>query len=138
MLNLDNEKHRAADARLRADLVIWLTTVSGSGQPQSTPVWFRWDGKEFLIFGSRNGAKTPNIRSNPHVSLHLDGDGSGGGNVIFEGTATVDADGAQADEASDYLAKYGPVIESYGWTAEGMTRDYPHVIRIAPTRVRIF
>ena len=36
--------------RLSADLIVWLTTVDASGQPQSTPVWFWWDGSTFLIY----------------------------------------------------------------------------------------
>ncbi|MGI9009224.1 MAG: hypothetical protein ACR2FU_24055 [Streptosporangiaceae bacterium] len=26
-------------------------------------MWFLWDGGEFLIYGSKNGPKTPNIRA---------------------------------------------------------------------------
>ncbi|MGI9008873.1 MAG: pyridoxamine 5'-phosphate oxidase family protein, partial [Streptosporangiaceae bacterium] len=63
MLNADNPAHAAAAARLHDEPIIWLTTVSPSGQPQSSPVWFLWDGGEFLIYGSKNGPKTPNIRA---------------------------------------------------------------------------
>jgi len=138
MLDLSNPSHTAADERLRAEQIIWLTTVNGSGQPQSSPVWFLWDGSEFLIYGSKNGPKTPNIRSNPHVSLHLDGNGAGGANVIFEGSARIDEDGPPADTVAGYAAKYRERIESYGWTMEGVASDYPHVIRVTPTRVRIW
>jgi PPOX class probable F420-dependent enzyme len=138
ILNHDNPSHVAADARLRDETIIWLTTVAKSGQPQSSPVWFLWDGAEFLIYGSKNGPKTANILSNPLVSLHLEGNGSGGGNVIFEGTATVDEAGPPASEVAGYAAKYRERIESYGWTLESMARDYPHVIRVTPTRARIW
>jgi len=56
MLNLDNPKH-AADARLRAETIIWLTTVTPAGQPRSSAVWFGWDGSEFLIYGSAAGPR---------------------------------------------------------------------------------
>jgi predicted pyridoxine 5'-phosphate oxidase superfamily flavin-nucleotide-binding protein len=39
ILNAENPAHAAA-GRLRAEPIIWLTTVTRSGQPQSTPVWF--------------------------------------------------------------------------------------------------
>ena len=93
MLNPDNPSHAAADARLRTETIIWLTTVDESGGPQSSPVWFLWDGAEFLIYGSKDGKKTRNISANSRVGLHLDGNGQGGGIVIFEGTATVDTSG---------------------------------------------
>jgi len=138
MLNRDNPKHVAADERLRSATIIWLTTVNGSGQPQSSPVWFLWDGTGFLIYGSKDGPKTPNIRGNAHVSLHLDGDGRGGGIVIFEGLASVEPDAPGADAVAEYLAKYGPLIDAYGWTPEQLARDYPHAIRVSPTRARIW
>jgi PPOX class probable F420-dependent enzyme len=138
ILNPDNPKHVDADQRLRKAPVIWLTTVNGAGQPQSSPVWFLWDASGFLIFGSKNGSKTPNIRANPRVSLHLDGDGNGGGNVIFEGTATVSSDGEAGAIPADYAAKYQPLIDRFGWTLDSMAADYPHVIMVTPARVRVW
>jgi PPOX class probable F420-dependent enzyme len=85
ILNQEEPAHAAAAARLRTEPIIWLTTVARSGQPQSTPVWFLWEAGEFLIYGLANGPKTRNIGSNPYVSLHLEGNGRGGANVIFEG-----------------------------------------------------
>jgi PPOX class probable F420-dependent enzyme len=138
MLNLDNPKHAAADARLRTETIIWLTTVTPAGQPQSSAVWYLWDGAEFLIYGSAKGPKTPNIESNPHVSLHLDGNGQGGGIVTFEGRARIDENGPPPGDVPDYVAKYGQRIEAYGWTFESFGRDYPHVIRVTPTRARFW
>ena len=138
MLNPDDPAHAAADVRLRAETVIWLTTVTRSGQPQSSPVWFLWNGTEFLIYGSMHGRKTRNIAANPRVDLHLDGNGQGGGIVIFEGTARLDQEGPPAATVAGFVAKYGGLIESYGWTLEGLARDYPHVIRVTPTRARIW
>ena len=138
ILDLSKPKHAAAQARLKDEPIAWLTTVSPGGQPQSTPIWFLWDGEEFVIYGSKSGPKTPNIKANPHVSLHLEGDRKGGDNVIFEGTARIDEAAAGLDGAADYLAKYGDTIKAYGWTPESMADDYPHVIRVTPSRVRIW
>ena len=138
MLNRENPKHAAAEQRLLAEPIVWLTTVNGAGQPQSSPVWFLWDGAEFLIYGSKDGPKTPNIAANPRVGLHLEGDGSGGGIVIFEGEARVVPGAPLADAVPEYVAKYGPLIDSYGWAREGFADDYPHAIRVTPTRVRIW
>lgn len=130
--------HVEAEARLKSELIIWLTTVSPAGQPQTSPVWFLWDGTEFLIYGSKTGPKTPNVRANPHVSLNLDGDGAGGGVVTVEGTARIDEAGKPPADVAGYVAKYNEKIESYGWTLEHIAEDYPHVIRVTPTRARIW
>jgi len=138
ILDLSKPQHITAEARLKEELIAWLTTVSPSGQPQSTPIWFLWDGEEFVIYGSKDGPKVPNIRANPHVGLHLEGDRKGGGNVIFEGMARIDEVAAGLSDSANYLAKYGDTINAYGWTPQSMAQDYPHVIKVTPTRVRIW
>jgi hypothetical protein len=50
VLDPSQEAHAHADRRLRSEQVAWLTTVRADGQPQSTPVWFLWDGRTFLLY----------------------------------------------------------------------------------------
>ncbi len=140
MTILDQGKptHAAAESRLQSEPIIWLTTVTPSGQPQSTPVWFLWQDGEFLIYGAAGGPKNRNITANPHVSLHLEGDGQGSGNVIFEGDAQIDPDGLSADAVPAFVGKYQSFIDSFGWTPKSFAADYPHVIRVEPTRARIW
>jgi PPOX class probable F420-dependent enzyme len=140
MTILDPEKpaHAAADGRLRDEPIAWLTAVSGSGQPQSTPVWFLWEDGEFLIYGAAHGPKTRSIEANPRVSLHLEGNGRGGANVIFEGSARLDPAGPRAADVPAYVAKYRELIAGNGWTPDSFADLYPHVIRVTPTRARIW
>ncbi|MGA2830736.1 MAG: hypothetical protein ABSF03_32005, partial [Streptosporangiaceae bacterium] len=88
--------------------------------------------------GAKSGPKNQSIESNPHVSLHLEGNARGGANVIFEGDARIDPDGPRADAVPDYVGKYREFIDSHGWTPQGFSDDYPHVIRVTPTRARIW
>jgi PPOX class probable F420-dependent enzyme len=138
ILDQDNPKHAAADQRLRSEPMVWLTTVTPAGQPQSTPVWFLWADGEFLIYGAARGPKNASIEANPHVSLHLEGNGRGRDNVIFEGRARLDPAGPRAEDVPDYVAKYQSFLDDYGWTAASFSNDYPHVIRVTPTRARIW
>jgi PPOX class probable F420-dependent enzyme len=137
-LDPSDPKHAHASERLSADLIAWLTTVDASGQPQSTPVWFWWDGSTFLVYSMDGAKKLKNIAANPRVSVHLEGNRVGGDNVIFEGTAEVVGDAPPATDVPEYVEKYGPRIESYGWTRESFAADYPHAVRITPTRARIW
>jgi PPOX class probable F420-dependent enzyme len=138
ILNPGEPAHAAAINRLQAEVIIWLTTVASSGQPQSTPVWFLWEAGEFLIYGAARGPKIRNIESNPRVSLHLEGNGRGGANVIFEGEARLEPAGPSADAMPAYMAKYRDYIDAFGWTPESFAGDYPHVIRVIPARARIW
>jgi PPOX class probable F420-dependent enzyme len=137
-IDQNNPAHAAAERRLRSDLIVWLTTVDADGQPQSTPVWFGWDGASFLIFSQPHARKLRNMRTNPRVSLHLEGNRVGGENVIFEGTAEILPGGATPLQESGYLEKYRARIESYGWTAESFAADYSDGVRITPIRARIW
>jgi PPOX class probable F420-dependent enzyme len=126
---------RAAE-RLDHEVMGWLTTVTPSGRPQSSPVWFVVLDDAIYIQSQLDAAKLRNIRANGKVSFHLDGDGAGGDVV------TIDAD-AEILEAPPpglldaYSKKYGRVIrERIRSTPEAMIDEYPTTVRFTPRRVR--
>ncbi len=137
MLDLSTVPGLRAEERLRAEVVGWLTTVSPDGQPQSSPVWFLWDGGSILLRSLAGAPRVRNIRADPKVSFHLDSDGEGGDIVTLECEARIDADGPSASEAASYRSKYDVKVREYGWTWAGFERDYPIVLRLLPTRVRL-
>ena len=57
--------------RLDTEPIIWLTTVRGNGQPQTSPVWFLRQGNDMLIYSLPDTARVDNIRSNPRVALRM-------------------------------------------------------------------
>lgn len=123
-----------AERRLRNDQIGWLTTVSPNGMPQSTPVWFLWDGETFLIFSEPGTRKLRNIRDNPKVALHLDGDGKGGDIVVVNGDARI-ADRPSADQFAAYVAKYEQGIKGLGMTTDQLAQTYSTTIRMTPSRL---
>lgn len=125
---------RAAD-RLERELIGWLVTVNGAGAPVPSPIWFWWDGEEFLIYSQPDTPKLANIAGNPRVAVHLDGDGRGGDIVIVSGTARI-GDDPPASRVPAYLAKYAHLIAAYDWTPESFAADYSVPIRVAPRRLR--
>jgi PPOX class probable F420-dependent enzyme len=125
-----------AAERLSAAPVGWLTTVAASGQPQTSYVWFHFDGQNFLIFSEAKASKIRNVAQNPKVSFHLDGDGFGG-NVL-----TLDAEAHRADEIDParteiYLAKYDHAIRNVlEMTPEEMRVRFSAALIVIPTRSR--
>ena len=124
------------EERFRTESTMWMTTVRPSGQPQPSPIWFWWDGTEFLMFSKDHTARLNNIAANPKVSLNLDGDGRGGAIVIVEGVARIDRSLPPARSVPEYITKYQEFLDSYGWTAEGFSVDYPVPVKITPTGLR--
>ena len=137
-LDANNPKHARADDKLRHEIAAWLTTVTADGQPQSTPIWFHWDGSTFLIYSQPDRPKLRNIAGNPKVSLHLVGDPDG---------EDVDHGGRHRGRSipprrrwmrlTPYVEKYRSAIEGFGWTPSSMAADYAVAIRVRPTRFRV-
>ncbi len=138
MLNLSAEASAALAERLRTESVAWITTVTAGGQPQSSPVWFLWDGSEFLVYAQPGSWKVRNIRANPRVSLHLNSDREGGQVATFEGSARIAEGHRPGHEVDAYLAKYREGIAGIGMTPEQMGAEYSTALRIAPARVRVY
>jgi PPOX class probable F420-dependent enzyme len=132
------EEQAFLEKRLGEEIVIWLTTVRPDGQPQSSPVWFVWDGERFLIYSRPGSGKIPNIRGNPRVSLNLDSDGEGGEIVTIEGTAEIDPDAPPANQVDAYVAKYLEHIRRLGTEPVPFAGTYSAALRITPTRRRVY
>jgi PPOX class probable F420-dependent enzyme len=139
-LDTSTEFGSRVERRLREEPIGWLVTVSPSGTPQPSPIWFLWDGSDsFLIYSQPDTPKLRNIQANPRVAMHLEGDGGGGDIVVLTGTAAVSAD-PPAHLVPEYLAKYGSRIrsegKSWGSTDEGFAASYSVPVRFTPSRLR--
>jgi PPOX class probable F420-dependent enzyme len=131
------EPGSAPAERLASTHLAWLTTVRRDGQPQSSYVWFHHDGRDILVASQPGAVKLRNIRANPKVSFHLDGDTDGGKVLSIEGTAEVIDGEPPPERIAGYLAKYDEVIRTrLQSTPEVLHRDYSVGISIRPTRVR--
>jgi PPOX class probable F420-dependent enzyme len=137
MIDPTTEAGLRAVTRLASEHVIWLTTVSPAGQPQTSPVWFLWTEGEILLYSRADTPRPVNIRGNARVAANFDSDGEGGDIVSIEGEARIVRERtAAADVPPTYVAKYAARLAAFGWTMESMLVDYPVEIRIRPTRVR--
>jgi len=125
----------AAATRLETDEVIWLTTVRPDGQPQSSPVWFVWDGTNVVVFSRPGAGKVANIAANPLVALHLDDRGDVV--VSVEGRAEVAAD-LRAERVAAYARKYRDGIARLGTDLDAYLGEFSVAIVIRPTRARVF
>ncbi len=136
MLDLSTAAGAAAARRLETELVVWLTTVTPAGQPQSSAVWFLWRDGELLVYSLADTPRVRNIEANPKVALHLVGDAEASDVLSIEGEARIDRSAAGPDSVPELIAKYRHLVERYGWTVEDYARGYPLAIRIRPIRFR--
>lgn len=144
--DLDDEANARAQQRLRDQTVIWLTTVTSDGQPQTSPVGFVWDGGTFLILSQPDTPKVRNLRHNPKVALHLDLDSNAELHSVLtlEGVATLHPapDGGSAaltaEESAAYVERYRESMDGAGFTPEQTFSMFSTIIRVTPTRARSY
>jgi PPOX class probable F420-dependent enzyme len=135
MLDLTTEFGARVDRHLKEQDVIWLTTVSPDGTPAPNPVWFFWDGKEFIIFSKPDSYRIRNIKMNPRVSLHLEGaDALGNNVVVVTGKATLNPH--YQFPPAGYVDKYAKYLSALSVTMEELVASYSMEIRIQPIKMR--
>ena len=135
MLDLSKERDVHVDQRLRSDPIIWLTTVRPDGRPHTIPVWFLWDGQTILVVSQPNTQKIRNLRSNPNVTLALDGTDEGGDVVVLEGKAELLEENVTELNPPGYFTKYSSSIQEMGETPENLAQSFSQPIRITPTKL---
>ena len=138
MLEIDTNTEWGARVarRLKNETIAWLTTVSASGTPQPSPVWFYWYEGNILIYSKPGQPKLRNIAHNPAVSLHFDGDGRGGDIVVITGTAAVGEQTPPADEMPGYVEKYTANFLRNKWTPTQFAQMYSVALWITPLSAR--
>ncbi|NEE00757.1 TIGR03667 family PPOX class F420-dependent oxidoreductase [Phytoactinopolyspora halotolerans] len=125
--------------RLKAEQVIWLTTVSKDGTPQPNPVWFLWTGDdEIIAYSDHKAHRLAHIEAHPQVSLHFNGTSTGGDIIVMTGRAELADDLPAPDASPQYLAKYREDMISVVGSVEQFAATYSAPIRIRITRVRGF
>lgn len=135
-IDTSNEFGARAARRLNEEMIGWLTTVSSSGAPEPSPIWFLWDGETAVIYSRPNTPKLRHIAASSKVSLSLDGDGRGGDIVILTGDAQIDEAIPPANEVPEYVAKYAKGITGIGMTPASFAAAYSVPIRFRPARLR--
>ena len=125
-----------AQARLDEDFVGWLTTVTPSGQPQTSIVWFLREGTDLLVYSRPRTGKLANLASNPRVAFTLRSDERGHTVFTMEGTAIVDESPTPSSEIPEYVEKHRDLIAENGWTPKSFAEDYSVLIKVTLTRVR--
>jgi PPOX class probable F420-dependent enzyme len=123
--------------RLETEPIGWLTTVNPDGQPQSSPIWFRWVQGELLLYSHKHAPRNRNIVDRPLVAFNLHTDAGGGDVVTMEGVARVDPAAGPVNENAPFIAKYRRQLDADGWTPEYFAAEYPVPIIVRPTRWRL-
>lgn len=129
---------RRVRRRLKAEKVVWLTTVGRDGTPQPRPVWFVWEERRgtLLIYSQREARKLAHLKRNRLVAVQFNTDVDGDDVVVITGEARIDRRALPADRRPDYLRKYRPAIRDLEMTPSTFAAEYPVPIRVRLRRLR--
>jgi PPOX class probable F420-dependent enzyme len=134
--HLPEGRRAHVEARLRANLMAWLTTVRPDGRPDSVPVWFLLrDDETVLVYSQPAKVKLRNIGHNPSVALGLDVTDVGRDIIRIAGTAEHVPGFPPADQVPEYAAKYAERIGANFGTAAQFAAQYPEALIITPSRL---
>jgi len=56
---------------LESNALAHIATIGPKGEPQSSPVWFGWDGEHILFSQTKGRQKYRNIKRNPQIALSI-------------------------------------------------------------------
>jgi PPOX class probable F420-dependent enzyme len=135
MLDVTDMRHARIDARLRSDLMMWLSTVRPDGRAHLVPVWFLWQDDLLYIF-SKPDQKIRNLEQNRSVMVGVDDTKGGNDPIMLAGDAELQKHTALPDGVHEaYSEKYGDELNNFNWTMDSMAAEYSEVIKITPSKV---
>ncbi len=123
-----------AEAALRHDPVVWLSTVRQDGRPHLVPVWFHWDGERILAFSKPNARKVQNLRDQPRVMLAVGTPGPEFDVELIEATAELPDAPAERIMPDGFGHKYRDLLRRAGLTVQRFAEVYSQPIVLRPTR----
>lgn len=112
-----------------------FSTVGADGVPHITPVWYVFDGEDFLFTAGGGTAKVRNLRRDPHAAICVDDDTPPFAYVEVRGEVTLNED---LDELVDVATRAGARYAGTERAEEfGKRNGVPGevVVRLHPTKV---
>ncbi|MGU3500949.1 pyridoxamine 5'-phosphate oxidase family protein [Mycobacterium sp. C31M] len=116
-----------------------VATVSRSGQPHVTPLWFAWDGAALWLYSIVDSQRWTDLTHDARISVVVD-DGAAYGElrgVEIVGTAMVVGEVPRTDSANPELAAPERLFSEKYFAGTEFVSDGRHAwVRITPTTAR--
>ena len=123
-----------AEAALRDDPVVWLSSVQPDGRPHLVPVWFHWDGERIVAFSKPHARKVDNLRDDPRVMVAVGTPGPDFGVELIEAIAMLPESPAADVMPAGFGTKYRELLRRAGLTVQRFAEVYSQPIVLSPTR----
>jgi PPOX class probable F420-dependent enzyme len=111
-------QHPASQALLQSKIPARLAYVWTDGTPRVVPIWFHWNGQDFVLATPAKAPKLKALRKNPKVALTVDDNTFPHKVLLVRGTARLEAMNAIVPEYALAAERYFGETQGKAWVAQ--------------------
>lgn len=116
--SLELLQHPASKELLQSKIPARLAYVSPDGTPRVIPIWFHWDGREFVMGTPPKAPKLKALAKNPKVPLTIDDNNFPHKVLLVRGTAKLQPVGGVVPEYALAAERYFGEQQGKAWVAQ--------------------
>jgi PPOX class probable F420-dependent enzyme len=130
--SLDLLQHPASQALLQSKIPARLAYIWTDGTPRVVPIWFHWNGREFVLGTPPKAPKLKALAKNPKVALTIDDDNFPHKVLLVRGSASLQRMQGIVPEYATAAERYFGSQQGKAWVEQlrSMTQE---MVRIAIT-----
>lgn len=130
--SLELLQHAASKDLLQAAIPARLAYVWTDGSPRVVPIWFHWDGHEFVLGTPSKAPKIKALAKNPKVALTIDDDKFPHKVLLVRGTARLETIQGIVPEYALAAERYFGVEQGKAWVTQ-LASMIQEMVRISIT-----
>ena len=125
-------QHPASRELLQSKIPARLAYIAIDGTPRVIPIWFHWNGTEFVMGTPPKAPKLKALAKNPKVSLTIDDNTFPHKVLLVRGTAHLEPMNGVVPEYAMAAERYFGPDQGKAWVAK-MGQMIPSMVRITIT-----
>jgi PPOX class probable F420-dependent enzyme len=128
--DLELLEHPAAKQLMQSNVPARLAYMWTDGTPRVVPIWFHWDGREFILATPPKAPKLKALAKNPKVALTIDDNTFPYRVLSVRGTARLEAVEGVIPEYAAAAERYFGRKQGQAWVSQ-IRGTMPRMVRIA-------
>jgi hypothetical protein len=125
-------EHPASKELLASPIPARLAYVWTDGTPRVIPIWFHWNGREFVMGTPPNAPKLKALAKNPKVALTIDDNQFPHKVLLVRGTARLEAVNGVVPEYALAAERYFGPKQGHAWVQQ-LASMISNMVRITVT-----
>ncbi len=125
-------QHPASKELLQSKIPARLAYVWMDGTPRVIPIWFHWNGREFVMGSPTKAPKVKALTKNPKVALTIDDNTFPNKVLLVRGTARLETVDGVVPEYAMAAERYFSHEQAQAWVSQLCTL-IPNMVRITIT-----